>query len=87
MLFWRSSFSRNTAVLPLAAGQLAQEVSSQDRQHMQHALSLAKKALGKTFPNPAVGCVIVKQGKVASKHSTCLHMIHTYADMSDVHMI
>lgn len=48
----------------VAAGQLAQEVSSQDRQHMQHALSLAKKALGKTFPNPAVGCVIVKQGKV-----------------------
>ncbi|DBA97180.1 TPA: hypothetical protein ACH3X1_014941 [Trebouxia sp. C0004] len=47
-----------------AAGQLAQEVSPQDRQHMQHALSLAKKALGKTFPNPAVGCVIVKQGKV-----------------------
>lgn len=74
-LFWRSAFCCNTVVLPSAAGQLAQEVSSQDRQHMQHALSLAKKALGKTFPNPAVGCVIVKQGKVASKHRTSLHTI------------
>ena len=32
---------------------------------MQHALTLAKQGLGKTYPNPAVGCVIVKQGKVA----------------------
>ena len=31
---------------------------------MQHALALARKGLGQTYPNPAVGCVIVKQGKV-----------------------
>ncbi|KAL3149369.1 hypothetical protein ABBQ32_002172 [Trebouxia sp. C0010 RCD-2024] len=41
-----------------------QQVSAQDRQHMKHALTLAKKGLGKTYPNPAVGCVIVDQGKV-----------------------
>ncbi|BDA48689.1 Riboflavin biosynthesis protein RibD [Coccomyxa sp. Obi] len=31
---------------------------------MQHALELAKRGLGKTHPNPAVGCVILKDGKV-----------------------
>ena len=48
-----------------APSQGSQEVSEQDRKHMQHALTLAKQGLGKTYPNPAVGCVIVKQGKVA----------------------
>ena len=43
-----------------------QEIVTEDRQHMQHALTLAKKGLGKTYPNPAVGCVIVQQGKVQS---------------------
>lgn len=47
-----------------AASQEVQEVTQQDRQYMQHALTLARKGLGKTFPNPAVGCLIVKQGKV-----------------------
>lgn len=32
---------------------------------MQHALELAKRGLGKTHPNPAVGCVILKDGKVS----------------------
>ena len=31
---------------------------------MQHALELAKRGLGRTHPNPAVGCVILKDGKV-----------------------
>lgn len=39
-------------------------ISNDDRQHMRHALELAKKGLGKTHPNPAVGCVILKDGKV-----------------------
>ena len=30
-----------------------------DRRHMHHALHLAARALGRTAPNPAVGCVIV----------------------------
>jgi diaminohydroxyphosphoribosylaminopyrimidine deaminase/5-amino-6-(5-phosphoribosylamino)uracil reductase len=34
---------------------------------MLQALELAKRALGKTYPNPAVGCVIVKDGKVGHK--------------------
>lgn len=32
---------------------------------MAQALQLAKRGLGKTEPNPAVGCVIVKEGKVS----------------------
>ena len=31
---------------------------------MQRALDLASKGLGKTYPNPAVGCVIVKNEHV-----------------------
>ncbi|HXM00137.1 MAG TPA: bifunctional diaminohydroxyphosphoribosylaminopyrimidine deaminase/5-amino-6-(5-phosphoribosylamino)uracil reductase RibD [Rhizomicrobium sp.] len=30
-----------------------------DRDHMHHALTLAARVLGRTAPNPAVGCVIV----------------------------
>ena len=32
--------------------------------YMKKALSLAKLALGYTTPNPAVGCVIVKDGEI-----------------------
>ena len=35
-----------------------------DKQFMQLALDLASQGVGKTEPNPAVGCVIVKRGKV-----------------------
>lgn len=35
-----------------------------DIKYMKRALTLAKKGLGKTSPNPAVGCVIVKDGIV-----------------------
>ena len=31
---------------------------------MKKALDLAKTALGYTTPNPAVGCVIVKDGEI-----------------------
>ncbi len=35
--------------------------------YMQHALELAKSGLGRTSPNPAVGCVIVKNGKIVGE--------------------
>ena len=44
--------------------------SEQDRNHMEHALRLAEGAKGKTFPNPAVGAVVVKKGKVVGKGAT-----------------
>lgn len=39
-------------------------VSDTDRTYMAQALQLAHRGLGKTAPNPAVGCVIVKGGQV-----------------------
>lgn len=36
-------------------------------QHMQRALELGWEALGTTSPNPAVGCVIVRDGEVVSE--------------------
>ena len=44
--------------------------SETDRMHMQHALCLADGAKGKTFPNPAVGAVVVNKGKVVGKGAT-----------------
>jgi diaminohydroxyphosphoribosylaminopyrimidine deaminase / 5-amino-6-(5-phosphoribosylamino)uracil reductase len=39
-----------------------------DIHHMRHALRLAERALGRTAPNPAVGCVIVtKDGMIAGR--------------------
>jgi diaminohydroxyphosphoribosylaminopyrimidine deaminase/5-amino-6-(5-phosphoribosylamino)uracil reductase len=38
-----------------------------DRRHMRHALALGARGLGTTWPNPAVGCVIVAQGRVVGR--------------------
>ncbi|MDO5622077.1 MAG: bifunctional diaminohydroxyphosphoribosylaminopyrimidine deaminase/5-amino-6-(5-phosphoribosylamino)uracil reductase RibD [Paracoccus sp. (in: a-proteobacteria)] len=38
-----------------------------DSRHMAHALRLAARGLGNTWPNPAVGCVIVTQGRVVGR--------------------
>ncbi|MDT8266676.1 riboflavin biosynthesis protein RibD, partial [Roseomonas sp. DSM 102946] len=38
-----------------------------DRQHMRVALALAARGLGNTWPNPAVGCVIVHDGVVVGR--------------------
>jgi diaminohydroxyphosphoribosylaminopyrimidine deaminase/5-amino-6-(5-phosphoribosylamino)uracil reductase len=34
---------------------------------MSHALALAARGLGRTWPNPAVGCVLVKEGHVLGR--------------------
>ncbi len=36
----------------------------EDHEYMERALKLAKKGLGRTNPNPMVGAVIVKEGKI-----------------------
>lgn len=42
-------------------------MSEQDQRHMKRALALARKGIGKTSPNPAVGCVVVKDGRVVGE--------------------
>lgn len=44
-----------------------------DQKFMQRAIALAKRAEGRTSPNPLVGCVIVRNGKVAAEgwHKVC----------------
>ena len=41
-----------------------------DRRFMQVALALGRRAAGETWPNPAVGCVIVKDGRVVGRGRT-----------------
>lgn len=42
-------------------------VTSADLLYMQQAIDLAKKGLYSTKPNPAVGCVLVKEGEVVGQ--------------------
>jgi diaminohydroxyphosphoribosylaminopyrimidine deaminase/5-amino-6-(5-phosphoribosylamino)uracil reductase len=41
-----------------------------DRAHMRAALALARRGLGNTWPNPSVGCVIVRDGVVVGRGCT-----------------
>jgi diaminohydroxyphosphoribosylaminopyrimidine deaminase/5-amino-6-(5-phosphoribosylamino)uracil reductase len=41
--------------------------SADDIAHMHSALSLARRGLGRVWPNPAVGCVIVRDGAVVGR--------------------
>lgn len=41
-----------------------------DERHMRHALHIAERGLGVTFPNPSVGCVLVKGDVVIGRGVT-----------------
>jgi diaminohydroxyphosphoribosylaminopyrimidine deaminase/5-amino-6-(5-phosphoribosylamino)uracil reductase len=41
-----------------------------DLDHMRAALALARRGLGQTWPNPSVGCVIVKDARVLGRATT-----------------
>ena len=43
---------------------------AEDRRFLRLALSLGRRGMGQTWPNPAVGCVIVKQGRVLGRGTT-----------------
>lgn len=38
-----------------------------DRRFMAHAIALGRRGLGRVWPNPAVGCVIVRDGRVVGR--------------------
>ena len=41
--------------------------SEADAAHMRAALALARRGLGSTWPNPSVGCVVVRDGRVVGR--------------------
>lgn len=45
----------------------ALDISAEDERFMLRALELASRGLGKTHPNPAVGCVLVKDGVIVGE--------------------
>ena len=55
-------------------------VSGADLEFMNAALSLAARNLGDTWPNPSVGCVIVKDGVVIGRG--CLGRPWLFAELS-----
>ncbi|PFG64376.1 diaminohydroxyphosphoribosylaminopyrimidine deaminase [Thioclava sp. ES.031] len=42
-------------------------MTEEDRRFMSMALTLARRGLGNVWPNPAVGCVIVNEGRVVGR--------------------
>jgi len=44
--------------------------NADDIAHMRSALALARRGNGQTWPNPSVGCVIVKDGRVVGRATT-----------------
>ncbi len=41
-----------------------------DHAYMKMTLSLARRGLGRTWPNPAVGCIIVNRGRIVGRGAT-----------------
>ena len=41
-----------------------------EEKHMRAALALARRGLGGTWPNPSVGCVLVRDGRVVGRGTT-----------------
>lgn len=50
-----------------AGNTISEALREEDAAFMRQALDLALRGLGKTAPNPAVGCVIVKDGVVVGE--------------------
>jgi diaminohydroxyphosphoribosylaminopyrimidine deaminase / 5-amino-6-(5-phosphoribosylamino)uracil reductase len=43
---------------------------ARDQDYMRRAIGLAKDQMGKTWPNPAVACVVVRDGEVIAEAAT-----------------
>ena len=49
---------------------MADETAVDDERHMARAIELAMRQLGRTAPNPPVGCVLVRDGAVIAEAAT-----------------
>jgi diaminohydroxyphosphoribosylaminopyrimidine deaminase/5-amino-6-(5-phosphoribosylamino)uracil reductase len=56
-----------TSAAETPAGATAVAASSDDWRFMQLALALGRRGLGRTWPNPAVGAVVVKEGVIVGR--------------------
>ncbi|KAF8062015.1 hypothetical protein HT031_004275 [Scenedesmus sp. PABB004] len=63
----RAPAAAAAAHAPAPAAPPPAAVTEADRAFMRQALALAARALGQTHPNPAVGCVIVRDGRVVGE--------------------
>ena len=54
-------------------------VTADDRKFMNLALDQAMRAYGQTHPNPHVGCVIVRDGKVRQRQWHAGHQARSKA--------
>ena len=63
----RSTNFRETQDFEEFISDLAERPPSRTEPMMRAALALARRSLGQTWPNPAVGCVIVRDGAVLAR--------------------
>lgn len=63
---WASSVVNATAIDAQGTDAQGTDVET-DLVHMRAALALARRGLGRTWPNPTVGCVLVNEGKVVGR--------------------
>ncbi len=61
-VFRGSSHYANKTVMP--------ESAENDLNHMRAALGLGRRGLGTTWPNPSVGCVLIRDGRVVGRGYT-----------------
>jgi len=62
-----SGGSRQMAIEGAAEQLLSRAEQSPDLNAMHAALALARRGLGSVWPNPAVGCIVVKEGRVVGR--------------------
>ena len=63
LLSLRAAYCYYSSIMMGDSGQ----INESERKYMQRALALASKAIGMTSPNPMVGAVLVKNGRIISE--------------------
>jgi diaminohydroxyphosphoribosylaminopyrimidine deaminase/5-amino-6-(5-phosphoribosylamino)uracil reductase len=53
--------------MTVASSELSEDRLSQDQRFMTLALALGRRGLGRTWPNPAVGAVVVRDGEIVGQ--------------------